>query len=100
MRGTYSMRIQAARRPRILWGSVATLFCLVLSVDANQSVPVGNLAAHWPFDSLVTPSPDVSGNGNSAFLVNTPTAVAGGGLFGGGLHFTAASAEYGYAVNS
>lgn len=94
------MRNRPVRHGRVIGASILSLFCVILGVDANQSVPVGNLAAHWPFDSLVTPSPDVSGNGNNAFLVNTPTAATAGGLFGGGLHFTAASAEYGYAVNN
>jgi hypothetical protein len=94
------MNVPATRRRRLIWGTVLSLFCLILGVDANQTVPTGNLAAHWHFDSIVTPAPDVSGHGNNLTLLNTPTAATAGGLFGGGLHFTAASLERGTAVSN
>jgi hypothetical protein len=91
------MRVREARQRRVVWGSVATLFSLILSVDANQTVPTTGLAGHWPFDSAASPSPDVSGHLNNAVLTHSPTV--GTGLFGSGLHFAAASSQYG-TVNS
>jgi hypothetical protein len=72
--------------------SILLLFWLMAGAQANQSGPTGNVAGHWPFDSAVTPSPDVSGNGHNATLAHTPSSVAG--LFGNALNFAAASVQY------
>lgn len=71
-------------------GSFVTLFVLMLAVDAAQTVPTGNIAGHWPLDTITTTTADVSGNSNTATLVSTPTSAAG--LFGNGLTF--ASGKY------
>lgn len=79
-------------------GSIVSLFGLMLGVDALQTVPPGNIAAHWPLDSATTTTADVSGNSNTATLVNSPTSTAA--LFGNGLQFASASSRSLTVANS
>lgn len=74
---------------RIL-GGLAAILLVSLGVDAAQIVPAGSIAAQWPFDAVSgTTTPDLSGNVNTATLVNGPTAVAG--LIGTAMQFNGSS---------
>jgi hypothetical protein len=74
---------------RFSWSRTILLAaCLLMApcVVALQFPPAATIAAQWPFDVVTgTTTPDVSGNGNTATLVNAPTTVAG--IAGTGLQF-------------
>jgi hypothetical protein len=65
-------------RFRFAVGLSAAFLCLALGADAVQFVPAGSIAGQWTFDQVTgTTTPDSSGNGNTATLVNGPPSVAG-----------------------
>ena len=56
-------------------GPIVALFILVMGVQAQQTVPAGDLGGHWPLDASTTTTNDVSGGNNTATLLNSPATV-------------------------
>jgi len=68
------------------------IWCVSTRGSALETVPAGQVAAQWPLDTINgTTTPDVSGNNNSATLVNGPTPVVG--LFRNALSFNGTNQE-------